>query len=47
MLSNITSYLFGAAAGSTSPERENVNFNEVEDDDWMVIDKLGTSYYTP
>lgn len=40
MLSNITNYLFGGQ-GSATNEKENVNFHEVEDDDWMVVDKLG------
>lgn len=42
MLSNITNYLFGGCQNNISNEKENVNFHEVEEDDWMVIDKLGT-----
>lgn len=41
MLSNITNYLFGGNQNNENAETENFNFHEVEEDDWMVIDKLG------
>lgn len=45
MLSNITNYLFGGNQNNENAEKENFNFHEVEEDDWMVIDKLGLSIF--
>lgn len=44
MLSNITNYLFGGNQNNENAETENFNFHEVEEDDWMVIDKLADKH---
>lgn len=41
MLSNITNYLFGGYQSNAGAEKEDVHFQEVEEDDWTVIDALG------
>ncbi len=45
MLSNITGYLFGGSQAYAIDQKENVNFQEFEEDDWMVVDKLGEYYF--
>lgn len=40
MLSNITNYLFGGYQNNDEADKD-VHFQEVEEDDWTVVDTLG------
>lgn len=41
MLTSLTNYIFGGNQTNAATEKEDVNFQEIQEGDWTVIDTLG------